>query len=171
MRATHLREVNRHPRSLAAFFTSSLLFLPGCVVQAMHDDLAATNKGVQKLAELAPELQRTNAAIDRSNAQLERLYAELAETHKSLNVVIARMDSTNSHLQESVRELRRLEPMSASLKNLDESLASLRKSIENIDRVIPLLNISEGTPSADRALRRQAEERKEQAAPTGEEPR
>lgn len=126
----------------------------------MRDDLAGTRASVEQIAELAPALRETNTALATSNAQLERLYSEVASTHQSLELVIARLDATNTYLQESVRQLGHLDPMMASLKNLDESLAALRKNIENIDKAIPLLDLSKGTPPADRMLQRQERERK-----------
>jgi chromosome segregation ATPase len=132
--------------------------LPGCVVEKMHQDLAATRAGVEKLSDLAPALERTNAALDRSNAQLERMYAELRQSNETLKVVVGKLDEANAQLQLSATQLKRLEPMMVSLKSLDESMASLRKVIENIDKAIPLLNITRGTPPADASLQRQRRE-------------
>lgn len=133
----------------------SLLVLPGCIVQRMADDLAATRAGVERLAALEPALSQTNARLDATNQQLARAVADLAAARERLDAVIARIDQSNDHLAVSVRSLNHLEPMMASLRNLDESLAALRKVIENIDDAIPFLNMSKGTPPADRALDRQ----------------
>lgn len=134
----------------AIFLFVAPLVLTGCVVRDIRDDLAATRAGVERLAELAPALRQTNASLERSNTQMETLYTELTNTHKSLDLVLARLDDTNAHLQESTRHLRHLDPMMASLKNLDESLAALRKIVENIDKAVPLLNLTAGTPPVDR---------------------
>lgn len=138
------------------------LFLPGCVVQDIHDDLAATRASVERIAELAPALRQTNASLETSNIQLERLYGELASTHKSLELVLARLDTTNVHLQESAQQLRHLDPMMASLKNLDESLAALRRVVQNIDKAVPLLSLGKGTPPVDGVLKPQGGEATEQ---------
>lgn len=147
---------------------STISALPGCVVQQMHEDLAATRAGVERLAELAPALRQTNTALERSNAQLERLYGELAETHGSLKLVLVRLDASNAQLERSVQELGHLGPMMASLKDLDESLAALRKNIENIDKAIPLLNLSKGTPPADQILKKHADPQGQVVAPPPE---
>jgi ABC-type transporter Mla subunit MlaD len=150
--------------------TLCLLSLPGCFIQRMNDDLAATRAGVERLAELAPELRRTNTTLERtldqlarSNANVERIGAELAGTHRTLAQVPPRLDESVAHLRDSSERLRHLEPMMLSLRNLDESLAALRKTLENIDKVIPGKDFTRGTPPADRVIERQKEEeRKEQ---------
>ena len=135
----------------ATLLLSAAAGLPGCIVRDIRDDLAATRAGVDRLAELAPALRQTNASLERSNTQMETLYTELKETHKTLDLVLERLDTTNTHLQESTGHLRRLDPMMASLKSLDESLAALRRMVENIDKAVPLLNLSKGTPPVDGA--------------------
>lgn len=154
MRAVPSDIISRRPRQLhlALPVAVTVLILPGCVVQEIHEDLAATRAGVERIAELAPALRQTNAALDTSNAQLERLYGELASTHQSLELVLARLDTTNIHMQESVRQLRHLDPMMVSLKSLDESLAALRKLVDNLDRVVPLLRLSKGTSPVEGTL-------------------
>lgn len=133
----------------------ALLLLNGCVVQEMHDDLAATRAGVEGMADLAPELRQSNAALAQSIVQLERMYGELARTNTSLALVLDKLTLANSQMEETLQELRHLDPMSASIQSVDESLAALRKTIENIDKAVPLINLTAGTPPADRALKRQ----------------
>lgn len=142
-------------RTLAVILAA--LSIPGCVIQEMHDDLAATRVGVERIAELTPALLQTNASIEMSNAQLERLYGELAKTHRSLELVLSRLDSTNAYLQESVDQLRHLDPMMVSLRNLDESLVALRRIVQNIDTAVPLLNLSKGNPAVDPVQKDQEE--------------
>ncbi len=143
-------------------FAIILAFVPGCVVQQIHDDLAATRAGVERLA---PVLEQTKSALDSSNIQLESLHAQLAATHHSLGLMLIQMETTNAQLRQSVQQLNHLEPMMVSIKNLDESLAALRKNIENIDKAIPLINVSKGTPPADRVLKRQEDERANEERP------
>ncbi len=144
-------------------FAFTLMFVPGCVIQQIHDDLASTGPGVERLA---PVLEQTKSALDSSNIQLESFHAQLAVTHHSLELMLIQMETTNTQLRQSVQQLNHLEPMMASIKNLDESLAALRKNIENIDKAIPLINVSKGTPPADRVLKRQEDERANEAMPT-----
>ncbi len=134
--------------------------LSGCIVGQMRDDLAGTRAGVERLNELAPALERSNAALAESNAQMARMYSELAETHKAIEAGLPRLDAANAHMNDAAERLRHLEPMLASLRNLDESLAALRKIIENIDKAMPLVNLTKGAPSVDRDLKRQEEERR-----------
>jgi phosphoenolpyruvate carboxylase len=103
---------------------------------------------------LAPTLERTNSALNQSNTQLAAMYKELTATRAALESIPPRLDESNRSLKESAASLHHLEPMMASLRNLDESLAVLRKTIENINKSIPLLDITKGTPPADEALQR-----------------
>ena len=109
----------------------------------MRDDLKSTRVGVESLADLVPQLKESNAALLKANTQLEQANA--------------RLDVANTKLTESVQILQTLGPMMTSLREVSESLASLRKMMENIDHAIPLINITGGTPPADSALERQRE--------------
>lgn len=163
-----LRAVQIHSRNrccaVVLLAAATAFLLPGCIVGEMRDDLKATRIGVQNLSDLGPQLAQTNAAIIKAHAQIELGNAQLVELQKQITSMQAsiqafhpRLDDANSTMQDSVRQLKHLEPMMASMRNLDESLASLRKMLENIGRAIPLLNVTGGTPSADRALERQRE--------------
>lgn len=136
------RQVRNPRRYLATFLlTSTTFLLPGCIVGEMRDDLKSTRVGVESLSDLVPQLKESNAALLKANAQLVEANA--------------RLEISNAKLTESVRLLQTLDPMKASLRDVNESLASLRKMMENIDRAIPLINITAGTPPADTALERQ----------------
>lgn len=150
--SSDLISLRRRRSQFALPMVLALLLLPGCVVQAIHDDLAATRAGVERIAELAPALQQTNAALDSSNAQLERLYSELSSTHNSLEFALARLDTTNEHMRESVQRLSHLDPMMASLKSLDESLAALRKLVDSIASSVPLLGLTKDNSPEEVAL-------------------
>ena len=127
---------------LATFLLSATsLLLPGCIVGEMRDDLKSTRVGVESLSDLVPQLKESNAALLTANAQLGQANA--------------RLETANTKLIESVQLLQTLSAMKGSLQEVNESLASLRKMMENIDRVIPLINITAGTPPADTALQRQ----------------
>ncbi len=161
------REPPRLTTGVVAWACAALVLLPGCVVRDMHRDLAATRAGVERLAEVTPQLRAAGEALQSSNEHLAQLYEELAQTHRSLELILARLDTTNGYLRQSVEQLGHLEPAMTSLKSVDESLASLRKTIENIGKAIPMLNLSNGTPPADRSLQRQEQERSAEGTPPG----
>ncbi len=135
----HTRTPSRFLAILLTLAATSLL--PGCIVGEMRDDLKSTRVGVQNLSDLVPQLKESNAALLKANAQLEQANS--------------RLEVSNAKLTESVKLLQALEPMKTSLREVNESLASLRKMMENIDRAIPFINITAGTPPADSALQRQ----------------
>jgi hypothetical protein len=131
--------------------------LSGCIVGEMRDDLKATRVGVEGLAALAPALEKTNATLEKSNELMAATYRELVATRAAAEQMPARLDEANDHLKRATAMLAHLETMQGSLRNLDESLAALRKMIENIDKAIPLLNFSKGTPPADKAIEKSRE--------------
>jgi DNA repair ATPase RecN len=148
---------------ITASLVAVLPILSGCIVGEIRDDLKATRAGVERLATLTPALEKTNASLGKTNEQLAALYREMVATRESVEVMPRRLDEANEHLKRSTEMLAHLEPMQASLRNLDESLAALRKIVENIDKAIPLVNFTKGTPSADKALEKSREG--EKAAP------
>lgn len=132
------------------------IVLPGCVIQNMRDEVAATRASVERIENVVPELRDTNAALRTSSAHIEQLYREVLNAHVSLRLVLDRLDATNANLQTSAQQLRSLDPMMGSLNKLDESLAALRRMVENIDKAVPLLNFSRGTQPVEKVTERPA---------------
>ncbi|HEX2837454.1 MAG TPA: hypothetical protein VHN77_04940, partial [Phycisphaerales bacterium] len=116
----------------------------------MRDEVAATRASVERIENVVPELRDTNAALRTSSAHIEQLYREVLNAHVSLRLVLDRLDATNANLQTSAQQLRSLDPMMGSLNKLDESLAALRRMVENIDKAVPLLNFSRGTQPVEK---------------------
>lgn len=125
----------------------------GCVVDTMQKDLAA----------LAPALNQTNQSLQTTNAHLDRIREELQATNQSLQGVLTHLQSVAA----SSANLSHLDPMMATMRSLDESLAALRKIIENVDSAIPLFNFTKGTPPPPPAP---APESPEAAPPSQETP-
>lgn len=115
---------NRTP--LLLFVT--VLALPGCIVQDIHDQIALSNEKLQQIDE-------SFAKVQRANELLEDLDKKLA-TLDSINANLTTVDST-------------LGTVEADLKAVSESLASLRATINNIDSTIPFLKFSGDEPSEE----------------------
>lgn len=122
---------SRHRLLLTAAAVGCLAMLPGCIVWDIHDQIATTNDRIQSLED---EL----ALISEVNKQL-------VDINKDLDGI-----------QQQLTQLSTLESITESLKKLDAHLASLRKTISNIDSTIPFLKLSsddetEETDQADTA--------------------
>jgi prefoldin subunit 5 len=100
---------------------ASMLLMPGCIVQDIHDQIALTNAKLDQIDESFAKVQRANELL----AELDTKLAAL----DSINANLGRVDTT-------------LGTVEADLKAVSESLASLRATINNIDSTIPFLKFS-----------------------------
>jgi septal ring factor EnvC (AmiA/AmiB activator) len=110
----------------AAMCVAMLATLPGCIVRDIHKELVEANA---RVAAVEQELQR----IKRTNTLLDALQQE------RLNI----LDSMQTTLVALQERLETMDSIDESLKKLDRHLASLRKTIDNIDSTIPFLKIGD----------------------------
>jgi len=111
------------PNRMAVLCTLAALApaLPGCIVRDIRDEMRLINERMY--------------SIDR---QLD----QLAETNQAINSAVQEVKSVDESIRGVQERLAILDSIDASLKNLDVHLASLRKTINNIDATIPFLSIS-----------------------------
>jgi len=112
--------LTRNARRLATAAIALPLALSagGCVVDEINEGIAASNENVRQ-----------------TNQDLEVVTGRMAEIN-------TRLDGINAELDEINGQLAILTSIDASLKKLDVHLASLRKTINNIDSTIPFLKLS-----------------------------
>ncbi|MEZ6234583.1 MAG: hypothetical protein R3B68_10375 [Phycisphaerales bacterium] len=132
-------------RAMAALAVVGLGVMPGCIVQDIHD-----------------RLEETSLEMADANRNLEAVSAQLATTQAMLDVRLAQIDVTNERLRETLGRLERLESIEASLHALDLHLASLRRTLSNIDSAIPFLGIVDSATDEETA----EEAAEEPATPT-----
>jgi chromosome segregation ATPase len=91
----------------------------GCVVGRIADDLhsidAKLTASSERIAETEATLSRTNELLAEANQRLDRIEAQLA----------------------AVRAMGR------PLEQIEEHLAGIRQTVENIDRLIPMVDFAE----------------------------
>lgn len=131
MRTTH-SPVPRSPIPLLCL--AAFLLLPGCIVQDIHD-----------------RMEETSLAMTQANANLVRVTQELETANRVLDSRLAQIDLTNQHLQATQDRLAILESIDASLKALDVHLASLRRTLDNIDSTVPFLDLADPPPENEAA--------------------
>lgn len=95
--------------------------LGGCVVNEIHDEIAMVNT----------QLDTKRVTLNSVNERLDRVSTQLDDLERTTNTLI-----------ELQQQLEVLNSIDSSLKNLDRHLASLRGTIESIDRTIPFLRFS-----------------------------
>lgn len=96
--------------------------MPGCVVWEIRDEMRAANASMQ-------EVRR----------QIDHTSGLIAQVH-------GRLDQTNTLVTGVDRRLHRLEVLDsiqASLAAVDEHLASLRRTIDNVDRAVPFMDVGD----------------------------
>jgi hypothetical protein len=98
-----------------------LLTLPGCIVRDIRDEMVTSN---QSIADTNRLLQGIREDVDRTNEILSSL---------------------EGRLDRQFEQLQRLESVDGSLTAIDAHLASLRKTLENIDSTIPLLSFADSS--------------------------
>lgn len=132
-RAVMLRVMTRILGLLAA----AVLFLPGCIVGEIRDELKNANKQLTDVQTTLAKLDNTNEQLAATNAELTRT----AELIASVQQGLGRIDTTNSSLGDVQQRLALLQSINVSLGRLDTHLASLRKTIGRIDSAIPFIDL------------------------------
>ncbi|MEA5615403.1 hypothetical protein [Nodularia spumigena] len=134
-------------RPLALVFLLACLAMPGCIVEEIRDEIGTSNERLE--------------AINRTIEQIERTNTLLTNVEKSLTSIDTRLESIDQNLG-SVDT--RLTALQVILDAVSEHLASLRKTINNIDSTIPFLKFSGDDEEDKEAL--EAGQTEPEAAPT-----
>lgn len=111
-------------KTTTLFILLVLFMMPGCIVQDIHDQIALSNEKLQQIDESFEKVERANTALAKLDIQMERLQT---------------LDSIDGNL---VLMNERIDTLQKDLNAVSEHLASLRKTINNIDNTIPFLKIS-----------------------------
>lgn len=130
--------------------------LPGCVAFEIRDELKKAN---EHLATANTQLMAANTELDIANAKLQEANSRLVQANRDLTVVnghltetILRLDGTNGQIA-SLQDNHltsmntRLDPLGKSLVEVDTHLGSLRRTLENIDSMIPFLTVADSGSS------------------------
>ena len=108
-------------RTLLLFTLLCANLQSGCVVREIRDEMVVSNQSISDTNEL---LRGIREDIDKTNAIL---------------------DSLGQRLDRNMQQLEKLNTIDVSLTAIDAHLASLRKTLENIDSTIPLLSFADSS--------------------------
>jgi len=140
---------------LGGFLVLGTITMPGCVVFEIRDELKRAN---ENLATANTQLMVANTELDIANAKLLEANARLAEANQDLTVVnghlattIQKLEGTNGQIatlqSKHLTNLdTRLDPLGKSLSDVEVHLGSLRKTLDNIDSMIPFINLADPGP-------------------------
>jgi hypothetical protein len=140
---------------LGGFLVLGTITMPGCVVFEIRDELKKAN---ENLATANTQLMVANTELDIANAKLLEANSRLAEANQGLTVVnghlattILKLEGTNGQIatlqSKHLTNLdTRLDPLGKSLSDVEVHLGSLRKTLDNIDSMIPFINLADPGP-------------------------
>jgi septal ring factor EnvC (AmiA/AmiB activator) len=101
--------------------TPAIITMSGCIVGEIQDQVVTANHGLEEVNEEMNRITELLVAVQKQLEQVER---------------------TNELLIETQAQLKTMDSIDASLKNLDVHLASLRRTLDNIDSTIPFLKLT-----------------------------
>lgn len=132
--------MNRSIRHIAItiFAPMVALALPGCIVQDIHDQIALSNEKLAQIDESFAKVERANELLNNLDAQLDQL-AQLEAIQANLSAISTKLGTIDGNLESMDARIASLE---TELVEVGEHLASLRRTINNIDSTIPFLKIS-----------------------------
>ena len=112
----------------------SLCFLlpSGCIVQDIHDQIANSNTELATINRTIEQLERTNTLLTSIEGNLSSIDTKLESIDRNLGSVDERMST-----------------LQVVLDAVSEHLASLRRTINNIDSTIPFLRLSGDSEGED----------------------
>jgi septal ring factor EnvC (AmiA/AmiB activator) len=106
----------------AAVLAAAVLFLPGCIVQEIRDELKATHH----------QLESRLSMLEVTNERLAQIQSDLAKTNAELEHVKAELAATNGTMGKVQSRLEVLDTINTSLASLDGSLKTVKNLIEKI---------------------------------------
>lgn len=128
---------------LACLIISTALFLPGCIVRDIHDQIALSNQKLTQIDESFAKVERANELLERLEAQLDATLGPIDENMSKIRERLASIDAKLEAMDSNMVSMdERMVAVQADLEAVSGHLASLRKTINNIDSTIPFLKIS-----------------------------
>lgn len=111
--------------------------LSGCIVWDINNNLTAINN---QLTNVDNQLTNVDSQLSRVDEQLTRVDGELTTINQQLTDLRSDLEPLPQ-----LSKLDELEAINASLGPIEKHLASLRRTIANINSTIPFLKISDDT--------------------------
>lgn len=129
---------------ISAILFCSSMFLSGCIVQEIRDELKAANAQLSGVQEKLEQLEITNSTLDATNLELantNRLIQNVRGGLTDIDTGLNRIDSTNDSLSMLEKQLVTLDSMNKSMIRLDGHLGSLRTTISKLDTALPFFDL------------------------------
>lgn len=146
-----------HHRLTPLLLLPALLAAPGCIIDDIHEGIVLANHNLTSINDSFAEVERANELLAELNEKLVTL--------DSVNERLASIDALLVQLEDAV------DGVEPPLAEIEVHLASLRRTINNIDSTIPFLSVSGDDEDEQEALEQEHGEHGEaETAPDGEPP-
>jgi len=130
------------------------LFLPGCIVQDIRDEMRSANGQLlcvqEGLDRANVGLKDANAALAQTNDRLDKVDQGLTRLDRTNSLIdnveqgLGRIDRTNASLTDLEKQLALLQSIETSLGRLDQHLTAVRKTMASLDGLVPFLDLDTG---------------------------
>ena len=128
---------------LACLILSMVAFMPGCIVQDIHDQIALSNQKLTQIDESFAKVERANELLEKLETQLDSTLGPIDENMSKIRERLASIDAKLEAMDGNMTTMdERIEAVKGDLQAVSAHLASLRKTINNIDSTIPFLKFS-----------------------------
>ena len=117
--------------------------LTGCIAEDIRKELVAANQQLAITNETMRKLSQEQ--IPQTQVLIADVRVRLDDTKVLLSGVEAELKQTNGTMVALQGQLKTMDSIDASLKRLDEHLASLRQTLDSIDDAIPFLSLTAST--------------------------
>lgn len=124
---------------IPSFLGLVLTTMPGCIIRDLHDQMEGMDQ----------TMRDTDQSVDALTVQLTETNRLIAELNRQIAEGSGQLREANSHLAAANERLAVLESIDASLKANELHLASLRRTLENVDDAVPVIDVTD--PAADPA--------------------
>lgn len=119
--------------------------LPGCVFDDIHEELVIIN---QNMEETQVILRGASDTLDTVQTQLDQVQ-RTNDLLVQLQAGLGTEDLAQTQTENRLSIIGTMERIDESLAKMDQHLASLRKTISNIDSTIPFLGLGGGDDDED----------------------
>jgi len=156
---------------VACLFVLGVVFIPGCIVQDIHDQIALSNEKLTQIDESFAKVERANELLEQLEKQLDSTLGPIDENMSKIRERLASIDAKLEAMDTNMVSMdERMVAVNADLQAVSAHLASLRKTINNLDSTIPFLKFSGDDEEAKAGLEGGGEPKADPAVePVGEE--
>ena len=127
--------------------------LPGCVIGGVQQSLDQTNAALALIQEDLAALRTSTERMSEMDEEVVRIREELsalrattariAQLDSGIEAGVQQLDSVGSSLTELEGQV---DSVAGSLRDLDVHLASLRRTLQKVNKIVPFVDVADDAP-------------------------